>query len=232
PNGARKCYKVSKQCHVRDKPCCMGRVFEKQLYRDRSVAGYGAGTYSFLHALLHSTALHRCNRNFHMELALLYSVHSDLPSAVLYYDSDTAKSCFVIADAVAGRRDDCRPAACNEKVMEQASLFVERQELLMKKAIIIGGGLGGLSAAVTLANAGMAVELYEKNSHLGGKLMPVRLGSHTFDFGPNTITMPEVFNAVIEQTGESAADYFELVPLTTHTRNHFPDGAHLDFSSD
>lgn len=102
----------------------------------------------------------------------------------------------------------------------------------MKKAIIIGGGLGGLSAAVTLANAGMAVELYEKNAHLGGKLMPVRLGTHSFDFGPNTITMPEVFNSVIEQTGEKAADYFELLPLLAHTRNHFPDGSHLDFSSD
>ncbi|WP_422124227.1 phytoene desaturase family protein [Planococcus sp. X10-3] len=102
----------------------------------------------------------------------------------------------------------------------------------MKKTIIIGGGLGGLSAAVTLANAGMTVELYEKNDHFGGKLMPVRLGNHTFDFGPNTITMPEVFNSVIEQTGESAADYFDLLPLTTHTRNHFPTGEHLDFSSD
>lgn len=102
----------------------------------------------------------------------------------------------------------------------------------MSKTIIIGGGLGGLSAAVTLANAGMEVELYEKNDHFGGKLMPVQLGTHSFDFGPNTITMPEVFKAVIEQTGEAAADYFDLIPLTTHTRNHFADGRHLDFSSD
>lgn len=102
----------------------------------------------------------------------------------------------------------------------------------MSKTIIIGGGLGGLSAAVTLANAGVEVELYEKNGHFGGKLMPVLLGSHSFDFGPNTITMPEVFKAVIEQTGENASDYFDLIPLPTHTRNHFPDGRHLDFSSD
>lgn len=102
----------------------------------------------------------------------------------------------------------------------------------MKKTIIVGGGLGGLAAAVTLANAGVAVELYEKNNHFGGKLMPVKLGNHSFDFGPNTITMPEVFNAVIEQTGESASDYFELIPLPVHTRNHFPDGRYLDFSSD
>lgn len=102
----------------------------------------------------------------------------------------------------------------------------------MKNVIIIGGGLGGLAAAVTLAHAGFHVRLFEKNRHLGGKLMPVKLGSHSFDFGPNTITMPQVFKGIIEQTGERSEDYFELIPLESHTRNHFPDGAHLDFSSD
>lgn len=102
----------------------------------------------------------------------------------------------------------------------------------MKNVIIIGGGLGGLAAAVTLAHAGFQVRLFEKNRHLGGKLMPVKLGSHSFDFGPNTITMPGVFNGIIEQTGERAEDYFELIPLESHTRNYFPDGTQLDFSSD
>lgn len=102
----------------------------------------------------------------------------------------------------------------------------------MKIVIIIGGGLGGLSAAVTLAYAGFQVRLFEKNQHLGGKLMPVKLGSHSFDFGPNTITMPEVFKGIIEQTGERPEDYFEFLPLKSHTRNHFPDGTQLDFSSD
>ncbi|MFD1861610.1 phytoene desaturase family protein [Planococcus chinensis] len=102
----------------------------------------------------------------------------------------------------------------------------------MKKIIVIGGGLGGLAAAVTLAHAGFHVRLFEKNRHLGGKLMPVHLGSYSFDFGPNTITMPQVFKGIIEQTGERAEDYFDLIPLQSHTRNHFPDGATLDFSSD
>lgn len=102
----------------------------------------------------------------------------------------------------------------------------------MKKVIIIGGGLGGLSSAVTLAHAGFQVTLYEQNNHLGGKLMPVSLGKYSFDFGPNTITMPHVFKGIIEQTGERAEDYFELLPLNSHTRNFFPDGSSIDFSSD
>lgn len=102
----------------------------------------------------------------------------------------------------------------------------------MKKVIIIGGGLGGLAAAVTLAHAGFQVQLFERNDHLGGKLMPVTLGTYTFDFGPNTITMPQVFTGIIEQTGEKATDYFELIPLKTHTRNHFPDKSTIDFTAD
>lgn len=102
----------------------------------------------------------------------------------------------------------------------------------MKKIVIVGGGLGGLASAVTLAHAGFDVELFEKNSHLGGKLMPVELGSYRFDFGPNTITMPAVFNKVISQTGEEPQNYLDFIPLQAHTRNHFPDGSRFDFTSD
>lgn len=101
----------------------------------------------------------------------------------------------------------------------------------MKKIVIVGGGLGGLASAVTLAHAGFDVELFEKNDHLGGKLMPVQLGNYHFDFGPNTITMPEVFNTVISQTGENPQNYLNFIPLTSHTRNHFPDGSVFDFTS-
>lgn len=102
---------------------------------------------------------------------------------------------------------------------------------MKKKVLIIGGGLAGLSAAITLANKGFDVELFEKNKHFGGKLMPVALGDYTFDFGPNTITMPEVFRKVIEQTGDKAEDYFHMIKLEYHTRNVFSDGTSFDLSS-
>lgn len=35
-----------------------------------------------------------------------------------------------------------------------------------KTALVIGGGLGGLSAAITLKQKGFDVSLYEKNDHL------------------------------------------------------------------
>ncbi|WP_404449221.1 phytoene desaturase [Sutcliffiella horikoshii] len=102
----------------------------------------------------------------------------------------------------------------------------------MKHVVVIGGGLGGLSAAISLAAKGFTVTLLEKNNHLGGKLMPVQLGEASFDFGPNTITMPNVFQEVISQTGEDPDSYFEFIKLSSHTRNYSSDGAMLDFSTD
>jgi phytoene desaturase len=103
---------------------------------------------------------------------------------------------------------------------------------MRKKVAIIGGGLGGLSAAITLANHDFDVTLFEKNTHFGGKMMPVKLGSAHFDFGPNTITMPHIFNQVIEQTGELAESYLQFQKLNRHTLNQFADGSSFYFSSD
>ncbi|UCZ54672.1 phytoene desaturase [Bacillus shivajii] len=99
------------------------------------------------------------------------------------------------------------------------------------RVIIIGGGLGGLSAAIRLQHAGFQTTLLEKNEVVGGKLHEVRLGSYRFDFGPNIITMPNVFKSVISQLGENPDTYFKFIKLEKHTKNSFYDGSHLYFSS-
>ncbi|HBF58000.1 MAG TPA: phytoene desaturase, partial [Exiguobacterium sp.] len=65
----------------------------------------------------------------------------------------------------------------------------------MKHIAVIGAGLGGLSAAISLAAKGFRVTVVERNAHIGGKMMPIVTEGHRFDFGPNTITMPEVFQS-------------------------------------
>ncbi|WP_223700732.1 phytoene desaturase family protein [Sutcliffiella deserti] len=102
----------------------------------------------------------------------------------------------------------------------------------MKKVIVIGGGLGGLAAAISLAAKGFKVTILEKNSHLGGKLMAVQLGETYFDFGPNTITMPDVFREVIALSGENPDEYLTFIKLHSHTRNVSSDGTKFDFSTD
>jgi phytoene desaturase len=102
----------------------------------------------------------------------------------------------------------------------------------MKRVLIVGGGLGGLAAGIILQANGYDVSIFEQNSHFGGKMMPVRLGEYSFDFGPNTITMPHVFRRVLEEAGENPDDYLEFVKLDSHTANHFPDGTSLYMTTD
>lgn len=104
--------------------------------------------------------------------------------------------------------------------------------MTMKKAVIIGGGLGGLSAAIRLKTKGFDVTILEKNQHLGGKLHEVTLGDASFDFGPNTITMPHVFQNVLADAGLNPDDYFTFTRLESHTKNVFADGSSLMFHSD
>ncbi|AOM82726.1 phytoene desaturase family protein [Salisediminibacterium beveridgei] len=103
---------------------------------------------------------------------------------------------------------------------------------ITKKAVIIGGGLGGLSAAISLRAADYEVTILEKNQHLGGKLHEVKLGDASFDFGPNTITMPHVFQNVLNDAGLNPDDYFTFSRLDSHTKNVFADGSSLMFHSD
>ncbi|BCB04383.1 phytoene desaturase family protein [Bacillus sp. KH172YL63] len=102
----------------------------------------------------------------------------------------------------------------------------------MKNIIIIGCGLGGLSAGISLQSKGYNVTIIDENEHPGGKMMPVEMDGYRFDFGPNTITMPHVFTSVINDAGGDATRYFEFVKLVTHTKNIFRNGQVLYQSAD
>lgn len=108
---------------------------------------------------------------------------------------------------------------------------MERKVLLMKNIVIVGGGLGGLSAAIHLAADGHHVKVFEKNEHFGGKMKSIEIDRYHFDFGPNTITMPQVFLETIRKAGLDPEEYITFEKIEHHTRNAFPDGFVLDFSS-
>ncbi|MDO5360936.1 MAG: FAD-dependent oxidoreductase, partial [Jeotgalicoccus sp.] len=70
-----------------------------------------------------------------------------------------------------------------------------------KSIIVIGGGLGGLSAAISLKQYGYNVTIIEKNEHLGGKLNRLEQDGFGFDLGPSLLTMPEIFERLFEKSG-------------------------------
>jgi diapolycopene oxygenase len=98
----------------------------------------------------------------------------------------------------------------------------------MKKVIVIGSGLGGLSAAISLAQEGYSVTIHEKNPKIGGKLNVLKAEGYTFDLGPSILTLPHIFERLFERSGKKMADYIPIRPLRPHWRNFFEDGKVVD----
>ncbi|TVT28115.1 phytoene desaturase [Salinicoccus cyprini] len=101
-----------------------------------------------------------------------------------------------------------------------------------KKALVIGGGLGGLSAAITLKQNGFDVSLYEKNAHLGGKLNRHEQDGFGFDLGPSLLTMPYIFERLFERSNKVMHDYVEIEELPLQWRSFFTDGRQIDLYGD
>jgi diapolycopene oxygenase len=107
--------------------------------------------------------------------------------------------------------------------------MVQRRD---KKVIVIGAGLGGISAAVSLATAGFEVELFEKNERIGGKLNLLELEGFSFDLGPSIIILPHLFRRLFERAGRKMEDYVAFQELEPQWRSFFEDGTVLDLHSD
>ncbi len=97
-----------------------------------------------------------------------------------------------------------------------------------KTVVVIGAGLGGMSAAVQLAHKGYDVQLYEKNANVGGKLNVLKEKGFSFDLGPSIFTLPQMFRPVFEGDGKKLEDYIDLVRVDPQWRNFFEDGSHVD----
>ena len=79
-----------------------------------------------------------------------------------------------------------------------------------RRVVVIGAGLGGMTAAIQLARAGYSVDLLEKNGNVGGKLNIYREAGFSFDLGPSIFTLPQIFRPVFEGDGARLEDYIQL----------------------
>ncbi len=97
---------------------------------------------------------------------------------------------------------------------------------------VIGGGLGGLAAACTLASRGYHVVLFERNDWLGGKAAVLEADGFRFDMGPTILTMPSVLARIFAEAGRPVGDYLTLVRIDPQWRSFFADGTTLDLRAD
>ncbi|MFB6320177.1 1-hydroxycarotenoid 3,4-desaturase CrtD [Saccharicrinis sp. FJH54] len=94
----------------------------------------------------------------------------------------------------------------------------------MQKALIIGGGIGGLAVALRLKKAGLNVTLFEKNPTIGGKMGEIRSKGFRFDTGPSLFTLPELSDELFELFDKNPRDYFTYTKLDNSCRYFFHDG--------
>ncbi|VWX55618.1 Hydroxyneurosporene desaturase [Burkholderiales bacterium 8X] len=98
--------------------------------------------------------------------------------------------------------------------------------------VIVGAGVGGLSAAVGLAASGIPVLVLERAAAPGGKMRQVKVGPSLMDAGPTVFTMRWVFDELLAQAGVRLEDRLVLRPADVLARHGWDDGSRLDLYAD
>jgi len=101
-----------------------------------------------------------------------------------------------------------------------------------ESVVVVGGGIGGLSAACHLADAGLDVTVVEKNEQLGGRASRLSRDGFRFDMGPSWYLMPDVFERFFGHFDREPGDYYGLDRLDPHYRIFFKDGETVDIDPD
>lgn len=100
------------------------------------------------------------------------------------------------------------------------------------RVIVIGAGVGGLTAAIDLARRGADVTVLEAASYPGGKMRQVTVGGAGIDAGPTVFTMRWIFEKLFADAGEQLSDHLELKPAELLARHAWQSGGRLDLFAD
>ena len=101
-----------------------------------------------------------------------------------------------------------------------------------QRTIVIGGGFGGISAALRCRALGHQVTVVERLQKLGGRAQVFERNGFRHDAGPTVITAPFLFEELFELFGERLNDHLTFVPLSPWYRFYFHDGRTFDYSDD
>lgn len=99
------------------------------------------------------------------------------------------------------------------------------------KIVVIGAGMGGMTAAARLARNGHSVTLYEASQTYGGKLRTEWIGKFAFDTGPSLLTLPAVYKDFFIRTGKPLGLLCKISPVDPSFDYRFSDGTNVKFSN-
>lgn len=98
-----------------------------------------------------------------------------------------------------------------------------------RHAVVVGGGLGGMAAALRLRAQGLAVTLVERQARLGGRAQVFACDGFRHDAGPTVITAPFLIDELFALFGRRREDYVRFLPLQPWYRFRFNDGETFDY---
>lgn len=101
-----------------------------------------------------------------------------------------------------------------------------------ERAIVIGGGIAGLSAAIALALRGARVTVLERRPVVGGNVGRIERHGWTWDAGPAFVRYPQAFTKLWTQAGLRFSDFVDLRPLDPLYRAVFSANETIDVWSD
>jgi phytoene desaturase len=102
----------------------------------------------------------------------------------------------------------------------------------VRKAVVVGAGLGGMALAIRLQSAGISTTLLEKRDKPGGRAYVYEDQGFVFDAGPTVITDPGCLEELFTISGRRLADYVELVPVRPFYQLRWQDGTVFDYDND
>jgi len=98
--------------------------------------------------------------------------------------------------------------------------------------IVIGAGIGGITAATHLTRRGLQVTVLEKNREPGGRCNRLTREGHHFDSGPTLFVMPLLYEAEFAALGVSMRERLDLQRVDPTYHLVFNDGSQLALTSD
>jgi 1-hydroxycarotenoid 3,4-desaturase len=97
---------------------------------------------------------------------------------------------------------------------------------------IVGAGVGGLAAAISLAAKGYPVQILEQHEQIGGKMRAFDVDGVQVPCGPTVFTMRWVFEALFAAAGQSLDQVLKLQPLSVLARHAWSANERLDLFAD
>ncbi len=98
----------------------------------------------------------------------------------------------------------------------------------MKRAIVVGAGIGGLATTARLAHQGYEVVLFEARDQVGGRVGELRYEGYRFDMGPTLLMMLEPLERLFRDLNRRIEDYLDIVLIDPSYRVYFGDGTVFD----